>query len=61
MRMIEIKEGNKTKYKWVPDDYVEPTEIDLEQADLTTSDRSSIGFSDIPKEKWDSIFGEHKT
>lgn len=61
MKMIEIKEGNKTKYKYVPDDYVEEAP-ELEQKDLTTSDRSSIGFTDIPKERWDEIFnGNNKT
>lgn len=61
MKMIEIKEGNKTKYKYVSDDYIEETSK-LEQKDLTTSDRSSIGFTDIPKERWDEIFnGNDKT
>lgn len=54
--IIEIKEGNKTKIKIVPDDYKE--EKGFEQKDLTTSGRKSIGFSDIDKQKWDEIFGK---
>ena len=56
--IIEIKEGNKTKIKIVPDDYVE--EKGFEQKDLTTSGRKSIGFSDIPKERWDGIFNDSR-
>lgn len=55
MKTIEIKDGAKTKIKIVPDDYVEP-EYELEQKDLTTSVRKSIGFIDISKDKWDRIF-----
>ena len=55
MKTIEIKDGAKIKIKIVPDDYVEP-EYELEQKDLTTSVRKSIGFSDISKDKWDRIF-----
>ena len=60
MKTIEKKEGNKTIIKIVPDNYVEP-EFDLEQSDLTTSIRKSIGFSDISKEKWERIFNNGKT
>lgn len=55
MKTIEIKDGAKTKIKIVPDDYVEP-EKELQQSDLTTSIRKSIGFSDISYEKWERIF-----
>lgn len=55
MKTIEIKQENKTTIKIVPDDYVEP-EPELQQRDLTTSARKTIGFSDISKEKWDSVF-----
>lgn len=55
MKTIEIKDGTKTKIKIVPDNYVEP-EYELQQADLTTSDRKSIGFSDISNERWEKIF-----
>lgn len=51
---IEIKNGNKTTIKIVPDNWT-PSE-DMEQKDLTTSDRKSIGYSDIPKEQWERIF-----
>ena len=60
MKMIEIKVGNKTTYKMVEDDItaeqLENKEIDLEQSDLTTSCRRSIGFSDIPQKRWNEIF-----
>ena len=57
MKTIEIKNGVKTTFKIVPDDYV-PLEEGFEQKDLTTSERKSIGYSDIPQEKWDRIFGK---
>lgn len=60
MKTIEIKKGSKTTYKFVPDDYEEKEEVDLDQSDLTTSDRKTIGFSDIPKERWDEIFNKNK-
>lgn len=56
MKMIEVKEGNKTSYKYVPDNY-EPTD-DTICRDMTTSGRKSIGFSDVPKERWSSIFNK---
>ena len=55
MKTIEIKEGCMIKIKIVPDDY-EESEKDVVSRDLTTSDRKSIGYSDISKERWDSIF-----
>lgn len=55
MKVIEIKDGAKTKIKVVPDDW-EETSPELLQSDLTTSSRKSIGFSDIDKNKWDKIF-----
>lgn len=58
MKTIEVKNGNKTTFKIVPDDY-EP-ETGFEQKDLTTSDRKSIGFSDIPAEKWNNIFNTNE-
>jgi len=51
---IEVKEGNKTIIKIVPDNWV-PSD-DLEQKDLTTSDRKSIGYSDIKADDWNRIF-----
>lgn len=53
MKTIEIKEGNKTTYKIVPDNY-EPTD-DRAEPDMTTSGRRYISMG-IDKEKWDSIF-----
>ena len=54
MKSIEIKEGAKTKIKFDPDDWEE--EKYIPQSDLTTSNRKSIGFLDIDKNKWDNIF-----
>ena len=52
--MIEIKNGNKTTFKIVPDNYEEET--GFEQRDLTTSGRHLIGFSDVQPERWNKIF-----
>lgn len=49
--MIEIKQGTKTTYRIGNKD-----DEDIEQKDLTTSDRKSLGYSDIDKEEWDRIF-----
>ena len=57
MKTIEIKQGNKTTFKIVPDNY-EPQDDGFEQKDLTTSERKSIGFSDIPAERWNKIFNK---
>lgn len=58
MREIEIKNGAKTVIKLVPDNW-EPTD-EFEQKDLTTSQRKSIGYSDIPVERWNSIFTKER-
>lgn len=55
MKTIEIKNGNKTTFKIVPDDYEEPP-AKMEQKDLTTSGRKSIGYSDISADDWNRIF-----
>jgi len=52
--IIETREGNKTKIKIVPDNWT-PSD-DLEQKDLTTSGRKSIGYSDIKADEWNRIF-----
>ena len=56
--IIETKEGNRTKIKIVPDDYEE--EKGFNQKDLTTSERKSIGYSDIDSDKWNKIFASPK-
>jgi hypothetical protein len=53
MKTIEIKEGNKTTYKIVPDNY-EPTD-DRVEPDMTTSGRRSISMG-VDKKRWDEIF-----
>ena len=55
MKTIEIKQGNKTIFKIVSDDYVEAP-AKLEQGDLTTSARKSLGYSDISADDWNRIF-----
>ena len=55
MKTIEIKKDNKTIIKIVPDNYIEP-EYELQQNDMTTSIRKSIGYSDISNDKWERIF-----
>lgn len=63
MKMVKKQEGNRTVYRMVSDDYVEPLEKQWDfTGDLTTGERKCIGFSDIPQEKWNKIFkkGEHK-
>ena len=50
-KFIEVKVGNKTTYCLKP-----KSDEDMEQKDLTTSGRHSIGYSDISKEQWDAIF-----
>jgi len=55
MKTIEKKQGNKTVFKIVPDDYVETPQA-LEQKDLTTSGRKSLGYSDISAADWNRIF-----
>ena len=56
-KLIEIKLGNKTIYRRVPDNYElkRGWEWDL-LGDLTTSGMKTIGFVDIPQEKWDKIY-----
>lgn len=54
MKTIEVKTGNKTTFKIVPDNYEE--EKGFDQKDMTTSDRKSVGFSDIPEDRWNNIF-----
>lgn len=56
MKTIEIKEGNKTTYKIVPDNY-EPTD-DRAEPDMTTSGRRSISMG-VDKKRWDEIFGKN--
>ena len=55
--MVEIKDGCRTIYKHVPDDWKPEDEKYKDiTGDLTTSGRKSIGFTDIPEDKWNRIF-----
>ena len=58
MKMIEIKDGARTIYKHVPDDWTPEDEKHKDiTGDLTTSERRTMGYTDIPEEKWNKIFG----
>ena len=54
MKMIKIKDGNKTKYRMVPDNYKEP-ERDIPQRDLTTGGATLISM-DMTEEQYERIF-----
>lgn len=58
MKEIIIKNGNKTTYKIVPDDYEEPTK-ETPQRDLTTTACTIISM-DMSKEQYESIFHNQK-
>ena len=55
MKTIVKKEGSKTIYKIVEDDYEE--KLDWHQGDITTSCRRLLSMGDIEKDKWEKIFG----
>jgi hypothetical protein len=59
MKLITHKNGSKTTYRFVPDDYDETQETkkDTVSSDMTTSLRRSMSYSDISKEDWNRIFG----
>ena len=52
MKLIEKKEGNKTIYKWVADDWVEE---EKPERDLTTSGRKLLSTG-LTEEQYKSIF-----
>lgn len=58
MKTIEIKNGPKTVYKIVPDDYVERTKET--NGDLTTGNRKSLSYSDVSNDVWDNVFNKEK-
>jgi len=55
MKMIEIKDGARTIYKHVPDDYKEPNGKDTPQKDLTTGGATLIAM-DMTEEQYERIF-----
>lgn len=62
MKMIEIKDGARTIYKHVPDDWTPEDEKHKDiTGDLTTSERRTMGYTDIPEEKWNKIFKKGKS
>lgn len=58
MKFIEIKEGSKTRYIRVPDDFKEEdyTKEERPTGDLTTGRRKPLNMG-ISKERFDEIFG----
>lgn len=59
MKMIEIKDGARTIYKHVPDDYKEQTGKDTPQKDLTTGGATLIAM-DMTEEQYNRIFKHGK-
>ena len=59
MKLIEIKKGSKTIYKFVDDNWVAPKVEDKEYGDLTTGGRKSISFG-LNEEQYEQIFGGKK-
>ena len=56
MKMIAIKEGSKTKYRLVPDDYIEqPKDIATNTGDITCSDAKLVGLG-FSEEQFNRIF-----
>lgn len=54
MKLIEIKERNKTIYKWVPDNWEEE---EKPERDLTTSGRKLLSTG-LTKEQYENIFNK---
>lgn len=52
MKLIEKKDGNKTIYKWVPDDWVEE---EKPERDLTTGGRKILSTG-LTEEQYKNIF-----
>jgi len=59
MKEIVIKNGNKTTYKIVPDDWVEQPK-ETPQRDLTTTACQTLAI-DMTKEEYDRIFHSEKS
>lgn len=60
MKFIEIKDGSKTRYIRVPDDFKEEDyvcEKDTPTGDLTTGRRKPLNMG-ISKERFEEIFGD---
>ena len=56
MKLIEKKDGNKTIYKWVSDDWEEQ---DKPERDLTTSGRKLLSTG-LSKEQYEEIFNKKR-
>lgn len=54
MKMITVKNGTKTTYKMVEDNYVEKK--DHVTGDLTGGNRKNIAYTDIDEDQWNRIF-----
>ena len=61
MKMVVIRKNGHLIYKHVPDDWKPEDEKYKDiTGDLTTSGRKSIGFTDIPDDRWNKIFKKDK-
>lgn len=58
MKMVEIKDGCRTIYKHVPDDWKPEDNHKELTGDLTTGTAHLVGYSDIKQSDWDRIFGK---
>ena len=55
--MVEIRKNGHLIYKHVPDDWKPEDEKYKDiRGDLTTSERKTMGYTDIPEDKWNKIF-----
>lgn len=59
MKKIVIKNGNKTTYKIVPDDWVEQ-KPDIPSRSMTTTVCNQMAL-DMTKEEYDAIFRKEKS
>lgn len=59
MKEIVIKNGNKTTYKIVPDDWVEQ-KPDIPSRSITTTACNQMAL-DMTKEEYDAIFRKEKS
>ena len=59
MKEIVIKNGNKTTYKFVPDDWVEQPK-DIPSRSMTTTVCNQMAL-DMTKEEYDAIFRKEKS
>ena len=61
MKMVEIRKNGHLIYKHVPNDWTpEDDKYKDIRGDLTTSERKTMGYIDIPEDKWNKIFNKEE-